>query len=510
MTDSTKPQEVGKWEYAPNDFKHLAVHTALLHTGKILGFGGSGNDKCYESDTLDAEIWDPQSGNVHIVQNNVSSDLFCAGHSQLADGRLLVAGGTHLYEDITAFRTFTGLDESYVFNPLSETWEEPAKMKHGRWYPTLVTLGDGRVLNAAGLTKEFPYLDLKEIEIYTPGEGWRVLDGADKHLPLYPRLILLPNGEIMYANAYNVHYLSKVFPWKIPPTMLLNLEENSDSKWRVIDRPEREKREEAASVLLPLEPPDYEAKVMLIGGGTPTGGHATNRVEVIEPLKPNAEWKEVASMKNERYYNYVVILPNKKILVLGGRRGNKGHHGIKNVPCDQPIQEPTPNDLAVREAEMYDPVTDEWTTLASMKKDRLYHSSAHLLMDGRIAMFGSNPARRVNELKIEIFSPPYLFAENRPEILNSPDSVGYGESFTIEVDDAESVSEVLLIRFGASTHCLNTDQRLVVLPSEREQLLSNQMRCEVPANPNLLPPGYYMLHVLVGDVPSESQLIRIS
>ena len=82
----------------------------------------------------------------------------------------------------------------------------------------------------------------------------------------------------MYANAYNVHYLSKVFPWTIPPTMFLNLDARKpEMMWRELaDRPERQRREEAASVLLPLEPPHYEPKVMLIGGGTSTGGHATN------------------------------------------------------------------------------------------------------------------------------------------------------------------------------------------------------------------------------------------
>ena len=45
---SNNPAVVGKWEKASAEFKYLPVHTALLHTGKIIGFGGSGNDKCHE------------------------------------------------------------------------------------------------------------------------------------------------------------------------------------------------------------------------------------------------------------------------------------------------------------------------------------------------------------------------------------------------------------------------------------------------------------------------------
>ncbi len=58
--------------------------------------------------------------------------------------------------------------------------------------------------------------------------------------------------------------------------------------------------------------------------------------------------------------------------------------------------------------------------MAPMALDRLYHSNALLLPDGRVMVAGSNPRRRVNELRIEIFRPPYLYRGSRPRIEEAP------------------------------------------------------------------------------------------
>jgi hypothetical protein len=43
--NDSDPSKVGIWEPIKYRFKHLPVHVALLHTGKVLAFGGSGNDE---------------------------------------------------------------------------------------------------------------------------------------------------------------------------------------------------------------------------------------------------------------------------------------------------------------------------------------------------------------------------------------------------------------------------------------------------------------------------------
>ena len=78
----------------------LAVHAVLLHTGKILYFGGS--EHVLDDPTLrsvddnkidNTRIWDPVTGVVAKVPSPQPPpehlyDLFCCGHAFLADGRL--------------------------------------------------------------------------------------------------------------------------------------------------------------------------------------------------------------------------------------------------------------------------------------------------------------------------------------------------------------------------------------------------------------------------------------
>jgi FtsP/CotA-like multicopper oxidase with cupredoxin domain len=144
----------GMWELLPCDSQVLAVHAALMHTGRILFFAGSGNDELYTTG-LRSIVWDYEQGAFH--QPFTPTDFFCAGQSFLAEGRLFVAGGTKDYG-------FTGLPDGYLFDPASEEWIRVQDMAEGRWYPTCVTLGDGRILVVSG----GPNRD----EIYSSVTGW--------------------------------------------------------------------------------------------------------------------------------------------------------------------------------------------------------------------------------------------------------------------------------------------------------------------------------------------------
>ena len=54
---------------------------------------------------------------------------------------LLAAGGTQKYDS-----PWEGAPEAAVFNASAEGWTNIAAMGDGRWYPTLVSLGDGTVV----------------------------------------------------------------------------------------------------------------------------------------------------------------------------------------------------------------------------------------------------------------------------------------------------------------------------------------------------------------------------
>ncbi len=79
---------------------------------------------------------------------------------------------------------------------------------------------------------------------------------------------------------------------------------------------------------------------------------------------------------------------------------------------------------------------------------------------------------------------------------------------TIGTPVADDIDEVCLIRPSATTHCLNTDQRYVGL--EITEHNTNQITVHVPGNPNLLPPGYYMLFIVRQGIPSVASWAWVS
>lgn len=501
----------GMWEPVQYKFKNLPVHTALLHTGKVLAFGGSGNDSKYLYNPHPAELWDYQDGTFDTVEQRLDGDTFCAGHTFLEDGRLLVAGGTYNYDskifNLFPLPPFSGMEQSYLFDPQTERWERTPDMTVGRWYPTLIQLADNSVLNIAGFTRFFPWVVLRSAEKFVLGQGWTHEPKADWWMPLYPRLHLLPDGKIFYAGSYNTHY---TFPFTLSsfPTSILDLNAGG---WKKIGLPKVAEREEGATVLLALTPPDYHARVLLTGGGKPTGVDPTAAAEIIDLSVPTPEWRAVEPMKNARYYAYATLLPNKQVLVLGGKKGERRHP--KHDDHTMQAQHVTPpgevhhDPLAILDCEIFDPATESWTTVAPMRVDRLYHSGALLLPDGRVFVSGSNPMREQNELRIEIYHPPYLFQGERPEIETNPSSVQYGEDFEISTPQAADIDEAAFIHPISTTHCFSTEQRYVGL--EIIHRAASSLTLRVPTNKNLLPPGYYMLFILRAGVPSVAPFVHV-
>ena len=111
-----------------------------------------------------------------------------------------------------------------------------------------------------------------------------------------------------------------------------------------------------------------------------------------------------------------VLLPNGRILAIGGSKTNDKIDDNGEGPDS---------------SEMYDPESGKWTIMDQQVYWRLYHSTALLLPDGRVAALGSNPTQGVYEQRIEIYSPPYLFTDNgelanRPTLTNIPTTINYG------------------------------------------------------------------------------------
>jgi hypothetical protein len=99
----------GFWQTVelPHGLRVNAIHAALLPSGRILLIAGSGNKlEQFKAGTFKTLVFDPVSGKATLVPT--PTDLFCAGHTFLPDGKLLVAGGTLRYEVLEPEVTHAG------------------------------------------------------------------------------------------------------------------------------------------------------------------------------------------------------------------------------------------------------------------------------------------------------------------------------------------------------------------------------------------------------------------
>jgi hypothetical protein len=192
------------------------------------------------------------------------------------------------------------------------------------------------------------------------------------------------------------------------------------------------------------------------------------------------------------------ILPDGQVLITGGTSGA----GFVNIS----------EALAVKTAEVWNPKTNQWTTLAANSVMRVYHSVSLLLPDGTVLHGASGDAMAGTvevppERNHEIFSPPYLFKGARPSITSAPTQVGYSQTFSVTTPNAAQVTEVRWIRLGSVTHAFDMGARANTLTFSAGD---GAVNVTAPSTPNLAPPGYYMLFILNRNgVPSQGKIIRI-
>jgi hypothetical protein len=96
-------KKYGHWARlpVPRGFRVNAIHAAMLHTGKVLIVAGSGNNRdAFEEKSFRSVLYDPRTEKFKEI--DTPTDVFCAGHTFLSNGNLLIAGGTKSYEVLEA------------------------------------------------------------------------------------------------------------------------------------------------------------------------------------------------------------------------------------------------------------------------------------------------------------------------------------------------------------------------------------------------------------------------
>ncbi len=461
---AAQPSQIGEWGPLIEGFPVPAVHSIMLHTGKILFFRGDGEDEGGVGDykthllSLDTNEFETIS---------MDANLFCSAHTFLPDGRVLVAGG-ELEENL-------GPAHVHIFDPITERWYRQPDMADGRYYPTSVAMGDGTTLIFAGRDPDGG--KNPRVERFIPGGGpdgdniIEYINGSDRTMTWYPRMHLLPSGRVVRTGQEEETF-------EFDPVT---------GNWDFVADTNHGERYWGTSVILP---PGFE-KILILGGvNRSQSSFATNTAEIIDFSESFPSWRYTSPMSLRRMHPNVVVLPDGKVFVAGG-------------------MEDQANTLPVYESEIFDPVTEAWTVAASQDSVRRYHSSSVLLPDARVMWLGAHAGTGGNDSSTaQIYSPAYLFNGPQPSVQSSPESADYGETFLVDTAQASDIESVVLIRPSATTHSINMAQRYVAMTFTQAD--ANSLAVTAPTNPNVAPPGYYMLFIVDSEGrPSVAPFVRL-
>ena len=417
------------WTTPVTNSELVAIHAALLPTepgGVIVYFGDwtGGAGGVGVQNVTNTRLHRLQSHQIEEPLGTLpNTDVFCAGQAFLSDGRLLAAGGTfgwkEAHEGIHSPH-YDGERACWIYLPHAEAWTPVADLNFqpgsesqggGRWYPTLITLDNGEVFTVGGHPSADDYYPVSGSqrhnnntpERYSPGADIWTQMTADITAPKsvvtdsYPRYHLLPDGRLFCDTAgkdtgNGAVTLRRIMnpytgDWEGPNVGGL------DTLPGFYDR-----GSEATSVLLPLMPPHYRARIL----ATNSGNDTAYRIDVDDtPTWQKTTPRNGSAAGRARDNGCATLLPTGQVLVTGGWPGNAG--------ADD-------NSVATLEPELYTPGIDwangdfsntndeEWETIEEPAPNRRgYHSTALLLPDGRVWVAGSTTIAESLNKEVDIF-----------------------------------------------------------------------------------------------------------
>lgn len=483
-TAATKP-----WT-APIALPLVPASAANLPDGKLLMwsaqgttyFGSNGGLATYTT------VFDPASGtSTPTVTTNPGQEMFCEGLSMLADGGILVSGGSDA-------------GKTSRFDPQKGSWSAAGTLNIPRAYNASTTMSDGSVFTVGGSWNGG--FGGKFGEVWSPAtQAWRTLSAVPSDMPTAANAANPPLNGPDAAGVYRAD--NHMWLFGAADGWVFHAGPSAAMHW--IDT-----RGAGAIVQAGLRSDDpyamtasavmYDAGKILKLGGAPNhdSGDAFKTAYVIDisagpPKAPTV--RKVAPMAYGRTFVNSVALPNGEVVVIGGQTYPKGFS----------------DDFSVLAAELWSPVTERFVTLPPMQKARNYHSIALLLPDGRVLAGGGGLCACAGDHPdVEILTPPYLLASDgtpaaRPMLQTAPAAATWGAQVAVTTD--RPVRQFALVRMASATHSVNTDQRRIPVAFTGD---AGRYTLAIPTDRGALLPGNYMLFALDAQgVPSVARTVNI-
>ena len=503
-----------------------AIHAVLLRTGRVMLWGyprypdRARHPGRHPVNEGIAAMLDPATLRAQTVAvprvGPLPAAIGGSGESILGNGRVFIAGGVLAFPD-RAHPVIRGLDKAFVFNPISDGWGRTLQLSGGRWYPSTVTLPDGRVVILGGLgasgRRTGPTRGYNDtLEVFDP----RVAPPADPivhdylngthHTGLYPRLFVMPNGRVLLAGP-NLTDTAVLDPSALSTS-------DTTPAWQAYPHLHFD-RYYGNAVLVPSASPLGSTRVESIGGVQVSSRYPqseTATTESVSMLDPHAGWTLGPSLNVARAFENTVVLPDLSMVTIGGGAGPSRvpYLSLYNVGSARAA-------ARLRTVELWNPRSHRWSLGPPESQSRAYHSVALLLPDGRVLSAGDDyhedlyynehPPRDPRLIgTAEIWSPPYLFRGPRPAILSLPNTISWAHRFTLGVRG--EATRAVLIAPGAVTHSVNFNQRLVSLRVASSG--AGRMTLVAPPTADVAPPGPYMLFVLnARGVPGVARWVQL-
>lgn len=437
-TEIYDPQ-TGQWTISVDmpveRFKHA---TTLLANGDILITGGKGAVSTSTSSLV---------FNIHLQTFSSGPNLQIGryGHSmkKLGNNKVIIVGGQEEGSD-NFLQTTEILDTN-----LPMSWSSGPNFSDMRMYSEVMSLSNGNVAVVGGFDgtqllstiQEYDYLTnswLAPLEIHFKGamfsgttlsNGMIALSGGAKFPSMnISKGITFLNLQTLvhqYSEAVDMsiprvfHAMSKMGQSKaivsggiisgVNVTEEVEMFDFSTNKWEIL-APLSSARAYHAMVTL------NDGRVLVSGGGNYISGLQTTDVEIYDP-KTNT-WISGPSMNKARSQHAMVVMNDGNVLVSGGENSDIESTSVEifNPLTNQwTLKNPMltdrvghgmtllkngkilvaggigANSSQLNSAEIYDPISDQWSSIASFNSNSLGTTTISTLPDGRVMRTGGNP-----------------------------------------------------------------------------------------------------------------------